>query len=243
MSATPAAKDVPLRIVFMGTPEFALPALSALAEGEDEVVGVVTQPDRPRGRGLGPKAPPVKDFCLSHNLPVLQPQRLKDPDTLEQLSRWRPDLIVVAAYGKILPKAILDLPRHGCINVHASLLPKYRGAAPIQWALLSGEPLTGVTVMQMNERMDAGDILLTKSVEVAANETARTLHDKLSRLGAEALGEAIALLKRAELRPVPAGGDAPGLAGRLSQPVQRGGTLLHAADGGDEGLQVRLQRV
>jgi methionyl-tRNA formyltransferase len=201
--STEAAGDAPLRIVFMGTPAFALPALDALVGGRERVVGVVTQPDRPRGRRLGLRPSPVKEFCLRHGLPVLQPKSLKDARALDDLGRWEPDLIVVAAYGKILPRPVLDLPRHGCVNAHASLLPKYRGAAPIQWAILRGETRTGVTIMRMNERMDAGDILLTKTVEVGPDETAKTLHDRLARLAAEALLEAIALLKRGELRPTP----------------------------------------
>ena len=186
----------------MGTPEFAVPNLRALLAGEDQVVGVVTQPDHPAGRGLTLRPPPVKELALSHNLPVLQPQSLKDPETLEQIRRWQADLIVVAAYGKILPKTVLSLPSYGCINVHASLLPKYRGAAPIQWAMLRGEKITGVTIMQMNERMDAGDILLQKTIPIAPDDTGKTLHNKLAPLGAQMLMETVALVKKDELRPI-----------------------------------------
>ncbi len=191
-----------LRIVFMGTPEFAVPTLRALLTGEDRVVGVVCQPDRPSGRGLAPHPPPVKELALSFGLPVLQPQTLKDPEVLARLRSWQPDLIVVAAYGKILPPSLLNLPRYGCINVHASLLPKYRGAAPIQWAILKGEEVTGITIMQMNERMDSGDILLQKTLPIDPQDTAQSLHDKLAPLGAQALSEALDLLKKGELHPV-----------------------------------------
>jgi methionyl-tRNA formyltransferase len=191
-----------MRIVFMGTPEFAVPTLRALLAGEDQVVGVVTQPDHPAGRGLALSPPPVKELALSRGLPVLQPQSLKDPETLEHLRRWQADLIVVAAYGKILPKTVLSLPPYGCINVHASLLPKYRGAAPIQWAILKGEKITGVTIMQMNERMDAGDVLLQQTLPIAADDTAETLHNKLAPLGAQMLVKTVALVKKGDLHPI-----------------------------------------
>jgi methionyl-tRNA formyltransferase len=197
------AEGLKLRIVFMGTPEFAVPTLRALLAGEDQVVGVVTRPDHPAGRGLALHPPPVKELALTYGLPVLQPQSLKDSETLEQLRGWQADLIVVAAYGKILPKTILSLPLYGCINVHASLLPQYRGAAPIQWAILRGEKVTGITIMQMNERMDAGEILLQKTIPIAWDDTGKTLHDKLAPLGAQMLVEAITLLKKGDLYPIP----------------------------------------
>lgn len=195
------ASSQPLRIVFMGTPEFAVPSLRALLEGSDLVVGVVTQPDQPSGRGMAPHAPPVKVLAEAHHLPVFQPAKLRVPGVLEQLQSWQPDLIVVAAYGRILPTTILTLPPLGCINVHASLLPKYRGAGPIQWAIANGESETGITIMQVSEPMDAGDILLQKAIPIAATDTGGSLHDKLARLGAEALQEAIALLKAGRLTP------------------------------------------
>lgn len=145
------------------------------------------------------QAPPVKKLAVVYGIPVIQPTRLRDPAVLAQLQAWQPDLVVVAAYGKILPPPVLTLPPYGCINVHASLLPKYRGAAPIQWAIINGERETGVTIMQVSERMDAGDILLQKTLPIAESETGGTLHDKLATLGAEALREALALLKGGQL--------------------------------------------
>lgn len=189
----------PLRLVFMGTPEFAVPSLRVLLNGEDPVVGVVTQPDQPAGRGMSLHAPPIKALATSHNVPVFQPTKLRVPGVLEQLQAWQPDLIVVAAYGKILSTSILTLPPLGCINVHASLLPKYRGAGPIQWAIARGETETGITIMGISKRMDSGDILLQKMIPIAHNDTGGTLHDKLAQLGAEALKEAISLLKHGHL--------------------------------------------
>jgi len=183
----------------MGTPEFAAPSLQTLLAGEDPVVGVVTQPDQPSGRGMALHAPPVKVLAQAHQVPVCQPAKLREPGVLEQLHAWQPDLIVVVAYGKMLPTALLTLPTYGCINVHASLLPKYRGAAPIQWAIAQGETETGVTIMCISERMDAGDLLLQKRCTIADNDTGGTLHDKLSQLGAEALREALVLFKQGQL--------------------------------------------
>ena len=183
----------------MGTPEFAVPSLQVLLGGQDPVVGVFTQPDQPSGRGMAFHAPPVKVLAEAHHVPVFQPAKLRVPGVLEQLQAWQPDLIVVAAYGRILPTTILTLPPLGCINVHASLLPKYRGAGPIQWAIANGETETGITIMQISEQMDAGDILLQKALPIAATDTGGSLHDKLARLGAEALQEAIGLLKAGQL--------------------------------------------
>jgi methionyl-tRNA formyltransferase len=170
-----------------------------LLEGEHQVVGVFTQPDQPSGRGMTLHAPPVKNLAEARGIPIFQPTKLREPVVLERLAEWRPDLIVVVAYGKMLPNAILDFPPLGCINVHASLLPKYRGAAPIQWAIAHGEAETGVTIMCINERMDAGDILLQKSLLIEANDTTGSLHDKLSQLGAAALQEALLLLRTGQL--------------------------------------------
>lgn len=183
----------------MGTPEFAVPSLQVLLDGKDQVVGVVTQPDQPSGRGMAFHAPPVKVLAEAHHVPVFQPAKLRVPGVLEQLQAWQPDLIVVAAYGRILPTTILTLPSLGCINVHASLLPKYRGAGPIQWAIANGEAETGITIMQISEQMDAGNILLQKALPIAAADTGGSLHDKLARLGAKALQEAIELLKAGQL--------------------------------------------
>jgi methionyl-tRNA formyltransferase len=183
-----------LRLVFFGTPQFAVPSLRALLAGTDPVVGVVCQPDKPAGRGQRLNVPPVKQAALEAQVPVLQPEKLRSPEFLEALRQWAPDLIVVAAYGRILPKTVLDLPAHGCINVHGSLLPKYRGAAPVQWAILRGEETTGVTIMQMNERMDAGDILLQRETRIRSEETYGELQARLAEIGARALMEAIAQL-------------------------------------------------
>src|SRR5216684_4452838 len=189
----------PLRLVFIGTPEFAVPSLQTLLEGEDLVVGVITQPDQPSGRGMVLHAPPVKVLAAAHHLSVFQPARLREPGVLAQLQTWQPDLIVVVAYGKMLPQTVLTLPPYGCINVHASLLPKYRGAAPIQWAIAQGESESGVTIMRISERMDAGDILLQRTLPIEKSDTGGSLHDKLSQLGAEALKEALQLLKQGQL--------------------------------------------
>ncbi len=192
-----------MRIVFMGTPRFAVPALEALVRRGHEVVAAVTQPDRPAGRGQKPVPPPIKIAAARQGVSVFQPETLRSADTVGALGSLRPELIVVVAYGKILPRSLLDLPPWGCINVHASLLPKYRGAAPVAWAIWRGETRTGVTVMQMNERMDAGPILLQRETEIRAGETCGELEERLALMGAEALVEAIAGLERGELVPRP----------------------------------------
>lgn len=193
----------PWRIVFMGTPEFACPTLAALLAGPDHVVGVVCQPDRPRGRGLAVTAPPVKTLALAHGVPVLQPTKVRTPDFFEALRALDPDLVVVAAYGRILPRAILELPPRGCVNVHASILPRHRGAAPIQHAILAGDAETGITIMAMSEEMDAGDTYLVRRTPIAPDDTGGTLTERLSRLGAESLMDALAGLAAGTLRPVP----------------------------------------
>lgn len=192
-----------MRIVFFGTPEFAVRSLHALLAGSNLVVGVVCQPDRPAGRGQRVALPPVKEVALEAHVPVLQPEKLRLPEFLQTLREWAPDLIVVAAYGRILPKTVLDLPRLGCINVHGSLLPKYRGAAPIQWAILRGEVVTGTTIMQMNEHMDAGDILLQRETRIGDDETYGELQARLADIGAQALVDAIAQLHAGTLRAQP----------------------------------------
>jgi methionyl-tRNA formyltransferase len=191
------------RIVFMGTPAFAAPILETLLARADPVVGVVCQPDRPRGRGLEVSPPEVKRLAERHGVPVLQPERLRDVAFQDALARLAPDLIVVAAYGKILPRAVLELPPHGCINVHASLLPRHRGAAPIAWAIQAGDRVTGVTIMAMNEEMDAGDILLQRETPIGPDDTGGTLAARLARMGAEAIAEAIDGLAAGRLRGVP----------------------------------------
>jgi methionyl-tRNA formyltransferase len=176
------------RIVFFGTADLARPSLSALArQPEFSLLTAVTQPDRPKGRELKLQPPPVKREAQAHELPVLQPERARHPEFVEQLAQLKPDLIVVAAYGQILPKSILDLPARGCLNVHASLLPKYRGAAPIQWAILNDEAETGVTIMKMDAGLDTGDILTQQSIPIRPSDTAQSLHDQLASLGAELL--------------------------------------------------------
>lgn len=195
----PNPKSRRLRLAFMGTPDFAVPSLQVLIDSGNPVVGVFTQPDQPSGRGMAMHAPPVKVLAETHGIPVFQPAKLRVPGVLEHLQAWQPDLIIVAAYGKILPNSMLELPPYGCINVHASLLPKYRGAGPIQWAIARGETETGVTIMRISERMDSGDMLLQRAIPIAPDDTGGTLHDKLARLGADALAEALRLLKRGEL--------------------------------------------
>jgi methionyl-tRNA formyltransferase len=199
----PTASDTPWRIVFMGTPAFACPSLAALLAGPDRVVGVVCQPDRPRGRGLALTAPPVKTLALAHGVPVLQPSKVRTPDFERELRALAPDLVVVAAYGRILPRAILDLPPRGCINVHASILPRHRGAAPIQHAILAGDAETGVTIMAMAEEMDAGDMLLVRTTPIGPADTGGSLGERLADLGATALVDAIARLKDGSVRPIP----------------------------------------
>ena len=187
----------------MGTPEFAVSSLDALLHSPDEVVGVVTQPDRPKGRGQELALSPVKLVAQRAKIPILQPLKMKDPAFLEVLQAWRPDLIVVAAFGRILPKMILDLPPQGCVNVHASLLPKYRGAGPIQWAVINGERETGITTMLMDEGMDTGAILLQESVPIAADDTAGSLSVKLAAVGGRLLIETLRRLKEGRLTPCP----------------------------------------
>lgn len=192
-----------MRMIFMGTPEFAVPSLKALIESEDEVVAVVTQPDKPKGRGLDIASPPIKVLAEEHGIPVLQPQKIRTYEFFNNLKNLSPDLICVVAYGKILPKNILDLPPCGCTNVHASLLPKYRGAAPINWAIIRGEKLTGITTMKLDEGMDTGDMLLRREIPIDYEDTGETLSEKLSEIGAKVLIETIRLLKEGRLNPIP----------------------------------------
>jgi len=189
------------RIVFMGTPEFAVPSFKALLDKGENVVCVVTQPDRPKGRGRKVLPPPVKELALQEAIPVLQPERIKADDFHAELSNYEPDIIALTAYGNILPGSIINLPPLGTVNVHGSLLPKYRGAAPIQWALIRGETETGVTIMQMDEGVDTGDILLQEKIAVEPEDTAGTLSVKLAELGGVALGKALDLLRQDKLKP------------------------------------------
>lgn len=192
-----------LRIIFMGTPDFAATTLQALIEGPDEVVAVVTQPDKARGRGKKLSPPPTKVIAEAAGIPVLQPTKIKTEEFRNGLITYQPDLFVVAAYGRILPPSILDLAPMGCINVHGSLLPKYRGAAPIQWAVINRDPEVGVTIIQMNKGMDTGDILLKSSIEPAKDETAGSLFIKLAELGSETLLKAVEGLKKGTVIPIP----------------------------------------
>lgn len=179
------------RILFMGTPAFALPALELLHDNAYPIISVVTQPDRPAGRGQKDVAPPVKLLAQKLGIPVLQPIKVKEPSFMETLGRLNPDLIAVAAFGQILPKAVIDFPRLGCLNIHPSLLPKYRGAAPLNWSIIRGETETGVTIMLMDEGMDSGDILLQEKTPLFASETFGQLHDRLAASGATLLLKAI----------------------------------------------------
>jgi len=194
--------DKRFRIVFMGTPEFAAPSLKTLIAAGEDVAAVVTQPDKPKGRGKHLSPPPVKELALKYNIPVLQPEKIRDEAFINIIQKLRPDIIVVIAYGKILPKAILDIPPKGCINVHASLLPKYRGAAPINWAIINGEKETGITTMLMDEGMDTGDILLTERVEIQDNDTTDSVYEKLKDIGANLLIKTISGLKKGMVRPI-----------------------------------------
>ncbi|MGB7291846.1 MAG: methionyl-tRNA formyltransferase [Thermodesulfobacteriota bacterium] len=187
----------------MGTPGFAVPTLRALIESENDVVAVVTKPDTPKGRGRRVIPPPIKTLTIDYNIPVLQPEKIKTEEFNSELKEYEPDMICVAAYGKILPKNILDLPPHGCINVHASLLPKYRGAAPVNWAIIRGEEITGITTMMMDEGMDTGDMLLQKEVRIEVEDDAESLSEKLSIVGAKLLTETIRLQKRGRLPRIP----------------------------------------
>ena len=180
-----------LRTVFMGTPAFALQTLQGLIDAGCNLVGVYTQPDRPKGRGKQMAAPPVKELARQHGIPVYQPQKLRQPEVVAELEALAPDLIVVVAYGQILPKSVLDIPTHGCINVHASLLPKYRGAAPINKANIDGATETGITTMDMDVGLDTGDMLVKMTLPIGAEETAGELHDRLAVLGRETMEETL----------------------------------------------------
>ncbi len=190
-----------MRIVFIGTPEFAVPSLEALLKTNDQVVGIVTQPDRPKGRGQVLTPPPVKLIAQREGIPLLQPTKMKDVDFFATLSSWKPDCIAVAAFGRILPPAILSLPPLGCINVHGSLLPKYRGAGPIQWAIINGETETGITTMLMDEGMDTGALLLQEKMPISPDDTAGSLSVRLAELGGRMLVKTLAQLTAGSLIP------------------------------------------
>lgn len=190
-----------MRIIYMGTPDFAVPALERLVESSHEVVAVFTQPDKPRGRKMIMTPPDVKVCAERYNIPVYQPNTFKDGEALKIIEDYNPDTIVVAAYGKILPKAVLDAPKYGCINIHGSLLPKYRGASPIQQAVLNGDKITGITTMLMDVGLDTGDILLQVETEIGENETSGELFDRLAVLGGDLLMDTLSSLEKGEITP------------------------------------------
>lgn len=190
-----------MKMIFMGTPDFAAGALRALIAAGHDIAAVVTQPDKAKGRSREPVPSPVKVCALEHNIPVLQPKRVKAPESVEELKAYRADIYIVAAYGQILAQEILDLPKYGCLNIHASLLPKYRGAAPIQHVIIDGEERTGITIMQMDAGIDTGDMLYKKETVIAPEDTYETLHDRLMELGGAAVTEALMLLEQGKLIP------------------------------------------
>ena len=192
-----------MKVIYMGTPDFSVGALEAIIKAGHEVVLVVTQPDKPKGRGKAMQASPVKECALSHGIEVFQPTKIRESENVEYLRKFGADIFVVAAFGQILPKSILDMPKYGCVNIHASLLPKYRGAAPIQWAVINGDEVTGVTTMLMNEGIDTGDMIAKKQVRLAEDETGGSLFDRLADTGAELIVETMKMLEEgtAEFTP------------------------------------------
>ncbi|GLI54310.1 methionyl-tRNA formyltransferase [Thermodesulfovibrio yellowstonii] len=194
-------------IIFFGTPEFAVPSLKALISRGEKILLVVTQPDKPKGRGKNLQAPEIKKVALQYELPLCQPEKIKDEHFIKKLKSLNPEFAIVVAYGKILPKEILEIPKHGCINLHASLLPKYRGAAPIQWALINGEKITGVTTMIIDEGLDTGPILLQKEISINDEDNAETLSEKLSVVGAELIIETIDKMRKGIITPKPQTGE------------------------------------
>lgn len=192
-----------MRIIFMGTPDFAVGTLEEIIKAGHEVALVVTQPDKPKGRGGAVQFPPVKECAIAHNLPVFQPEKVKETANIEYLRQFEPDMIVVAAFGQILPKAILDMPKYDCINVHASLLPKYRGAAPIQWAILNGDEFTGVTIQRMDIGVDCGDMIAKKQIRIAEDETGGSLFDKLAEVGATLCVETMERIEKGNVEYIP----------------------------------------
>ncbi len=194
-----------MRVIFMGTPDFSVGTLKALVEAGHEVVLAVTQPDKPKGRGKEMQFTPVKECAIQYGIPVYQPKKIRESECVEVLRDYEADIMVVVAFGQILPKEILEMCPYGCVNVHASLLPKYRGAAPIQWAIIDGEKVTGVTTMQMNEGLDTGDMLLKTEVVIEPKETGGSLHDKLSEAGAVLCVETLKALEAHTVMPVPQG--------------------------------------
>lgn len=210
-----------MRIVFMGTPDFAVPSLRALLKAGHEVCAVFTQPDKPKGRGYVLTPPPVKELALEHGIPVLQPNTLRTEEAFSALKAYAPDCIVVVAYGKLLPKNVLDLPRYGCINVHGSLLPRYRGAAPIQWAVLNGDPVSGVTTMYMAEGLDTGDIIFRQETPIGPEEMAGELFDRLAAMGAELLVRTLRAVEDGTAPRIPQPEDGGAYASQLSREMAK----------------------
>lgn len=192
-----------MKVIFMGTPDFSVGALEAMIAAGHEVTAVVTQPDKPKGRGKEMQFTPVKECAIAHHIPVLQPERIKTPEAIAELRQYEADIFVVAAFGQIVSQEILDMPRYGCLNIHASLLPKYRGPAPIQWSIIDGEKQTGVTIQQMNAGIDTGDILTKKIVPIDAKETGESLFEKLASAGAELIVETLTLVEQGNITPEP----------------------------------------
>ena len=206
-----------MRIVFMGTPDFALFSLRALVEAGENVVGVVTQPDKPRGRGYALTPPPVKVYAMEQGIPVHQPATLKGEEFAALLRELDPELLVVAAYGKILPKNVLDYPKHGCVNVHGSLLPEYRGAAPMQRAIMEGKKRTGITTMMMDVGLDTGDMLLRGEIDIEENDNFEDVHDKLGALGAEVLLQTVSKIRQGTLVRTPQNGEGATYAAKIEK--------------------------
>ena len=194
-----------MKVIFMGTPDFSVGTLEALVEAGYEVVLAVSQPDKPKGRGKEMQFTPVKECALKYNIPVYQPRRVREAECIEELRKYNADIMVVVAFGQILPKEILEMAPYGCVNVHASLLPKYRGSAPIQWAIINGEEVTGVTTMQMDEGLDTGDMLLKTEIPIEEKETGGSLFDKLAAAGAKLCVETLEALQNKTVSPVPQG--------------------------------------
>lgn len=210
-----------MRILFMGTPDFAVPSLKALIEAGHEICGVFTQPDKPKNRGMKLQAPPVKEVAIAHDIPVYQPVSVKDGTALEIIQQLAPELIVVAAYGRILPNSILEYPAKGCINVHSSLLPKFRGAAPIHWAVISGETETGVTIMHMAQELDAGDIIDQARTPIDPDESVEAVHDRLAELGGKLLVDVVAKIADGTAKRTPQDSSQATYASMLSREMSK----------------------
>ena len=206
-----------MKVIFMGTPEFSVGALDALVEAHHQVVLVVTQPDKPKGRGKEMQITPVKACAMKHDIPVFQPVKIKDKEAVETLHRYEADVFVVAAFGQILSEEILNMPKYGCINIHASLLPKYRGAGPIQRVILDGMKETGITIMKMDKGVDTGDMLLQSVVPIDEKETGDSLHDKLAIAGAKLIVEALGKIEEGDITPVKQNDDDSSYAGMLNK--------------------------